>query len=131
MKWKVEGQLHLAGAVRALDGGFDEDARTPKEEELHKCTRLSENEHGDNVEAFPIHVGAIHLEKNLLATSQRTLSWHTPTEKNLLATSQRTLSWHTPTPRVHVPPNSPAHARSGHRRLQVLASRSVQLESLE
>ena len=105
--------MHLAGAVRALDGGFDEDARTPKEEELHKCTRLSENEHGDNVEAFPIHVGAIHLEKNLLATSQRTLSWHTPT------------------PRVHVPPNSPAHARSGHRRLQVLASRSVQLESLE
>jgi hypothetical protein len=81
VKWKVGGQSHLAGAVRALEGGFDEDARAPKEKELHKCTRLSENEHGNNVETFPVHIGAIHLEKNLLDTSQRTLCWYTRTHR--------------------------------------------------
>ena len=59
----------------AMEDGFDEDARPPKEQEPHRRPRLSQNEHGNNVEAFPVYVRAIHLEKNLQSTSQLTETW--------------------------------------------------------
>ena len=63
------------GALLAIEYGFDEDSSPPKEQEPHRRPRLSKNEHGNNVEAFPVYVRFIHLEKNLQATSQLTETW--------------------------------------------------------